>query len=125
MLDLAVVGAGPCGLAVGVAAKRAHLGCSLFDRGPVVASLMRYPLYMTFFSSPDKLEIGVPFITAGANPARREALSYYRRVPQHFDLDVRQYLYVVRAPRAGARSRFSLLPRPPRNADPPPSPPAP
>src|SRR5260370_41810097 len=90
MLDLAVVGAGPCGLAVGVAAKRAHLGCSLFDRGPVVASLMRYPLYMTFFSSPEKLEIGVPFVTAGAKPTRREALPYYRRVTRRFELAMRQ-----------------------------------
>src|SRR2546426_1059334 len=62
MLDLAVIGAGPCGLAVGVAAKRARLTCSLFDKGPVARSLMRYPLYMTFFSTPDKLEIGVPFV---------------------------------------------------------------
>ena len=56
-LDVAVIGAGPCGLAVGVAAKRLGLTCSLFVKGPVVASLMRYPLYMTFFSTPDKLEI--------------------------------------------------------------------
>src|SRR2546421_8457201 len=41
MLDLAVIGAGPCGLAVGVAAKRARLTCSLFDQGPVASSLMR------------------------------------------------------------------------------------
>src|SRR5256885_16875856 len=79
MLDLAVIGAGPCGLAVGVAAKRARLGCSLFDKGPVVSSLLRYPLYMTFFSTPEKLEIGVPFVTAGDKPTRREALAYYRR----------------------------------------------
>src|SRR3989440_10391770 len=79
MLDLAVIGAGPCGLAVGVAAKRARLTCSLFDKGPVASSLMRYPLYMTFFSTPEKLEIGVPFVTAGDKPTRREALAYYRR----------------------------------------------
>src|SRR2546430_2196042 len=89
MLDLAVIGAGPCGLAVGVAAKRAHLACSLFDKGPVVSSLQRYPLYMTFFSTPEKLEIGVPFVTAGDKPTRREALAYYRRVAEHFELDVR------------------------------------
>src|SRR5213076_1766596 len=96
MLDLAVIGAGPCGLAVGVAAKRAHLACSLFDKGPVVSSLLRYPLYMTFFSTPEKLEIGVPFVTAGDKPTRREALAYYRRVAEHFELDVRQYHEVLR-----------------------------
>src|SRR5207249_12279001 len=73
-----------------VAAKRARLTCSLFDKGPVASSLMRYPLYMTFFSTPDKLEIGVPFVTAGDKPTRREALTYYRKVAEHFELDVRQ-----------------------------------
>jgi thioredoxin reductase (NADPH) len=101
MLDLAVIGAGPCGLAVGVAAKRARLTCSLFDKGPVAASLMRYPLYMAFFSTPDKLEIGVPFVTAGDKPSRREALTYYRKVAEHFELDVRQYHTVRRVARAG------------------------
>lgn len=92
MLDLAVIGAGPCGLAVGVAAKRTHLTCALFDKGPVVASLLRYPLYMTFFSTPEKLEIGgVPFVTAGDKPTRREGLTYYRKVAEYFELDVRQY----------------------------------
>jgi thioredoxin reductase (NADPH) len=121
MLDLAVVGAGPCGLAVGVAAKRAHLGCSLFDRGPVVASLMRYPLYMTFFSSPEKLEIGVPFVTAGEKPTRREALAYYRRVAEHFELDVRQYHEVLRVQRAGvgaAGAGFELSARHPGMPEP-------
>ena len=99
MLDLAVIGAGPCGLAVGVAAKRAHLACSLFDKGPVVSSLLRYPLYMSFFSTAEKLEIGVPFVTAGDKPTRREALAYYRRVAEHFELDVRQYHAVVRVER--------------------------
>ncbi|HYK81978.1 MAG TPA: YpdA family putative bacillithiol disulfide reductase [Gemmatimonadales bacterium] len=92
MLDLAVIGAGPCGLAVGVAAKRAHLTCALFDKGPVVASLLRYPLYMTFFSTPEKLEVGgVPFVTAADKPTRREALTYYRKVAEYFELDIRQY----------------------------------
>src|SRR5260370_33612938 len=113
MLDLAVVGAGPCGLAVGVAAKRAHLGCSLFDRGPVVASLMRYPLYMTFFSSPEKLEIGVPFVTAGDKPTRREALAYYRRVPERFELDGRQDHAGIAVQRAGAGPGVELVARPP------------
>src|SRR5947208_285462 len=116
MLDLAVIGAGPCGLAVGVAAKRAHLVCSLFDKGPVVSSLLRYPLYMTFFSTPEKLEIGVPFVTAGDKPTRREALAYYRRVAEHFELDVRQYHEVVRVKRTP--EGFELVARHPGAAEP-------
>ena len=100
MQEVAVIGAGPCGLAVGVAAKRAHLTCSLFDKGPVVSSLMRYPLYMTFFSTPEKLEIGgVPFVTAAEKPTRREALTYYRKVAEYFELDVRAYHEVRRVQR--------------------------
>src|SRR5437773_10970454 len=102
MLDLAVIGAGPCGLAVGVAAKRGGLTCSLFDKGSVAASLMRYPVYMTFFSTSDKLEIGVPFVTAGDKPTRREALAYYRKVAEHFERDVRQYHTVWRVARVDA-----------------------
>jgi thioredoxin reductase (NADPH) len=102
MLDLAVIGAGPCGLAVGVAAKRARLTCSLFDKGPIVSSLLRYPLYMTFFSTPEKLEIGgVPFVTAADKPSRREALAYYRKVAEYFELDVRGYHEVRQVRRAG------------------------
>src|SRR2546427_750234 len=116
MLDLAVIGAGPCGLAVGVAAKRARLTCSLFDKGPVASSLMRYPLYMTFFSTPDKLEIGVPFVTAGDKPTRREALTYYRKVAEHFELDVRQYHTVSRATRT--RDGFELVAQHPGGTEP-------
>src|ERR1051326_3404464 len=116
MLDLAVIGAGPCGLAVGVAAKRAHLACSLFDKGPVVSSLLRYPLYMTFFSTPERLEIGVPFVTAGDKPRRRDALGYYRRVAEHFELDVRQYHEVVRVERTP--QGFELVARHPGAAAP-------
>src|SRR6059036_564124 len=117
MLDLAVIGAGPCGLAVGVAAKQARLTCSLFDKGPVVASLMRYPLYMTFFSTPEKLEIGgVPFVTAAEKPSRREALTYYRKVAEYFELDVRQYHEVQGVRRS--REGFELAARHPGKTEP-------
>ncbi len=91
-VELAVVGAGPCGLAVGAAARKAGVTCTLFDRGPLCASLLAYPPYMTFFSTSDKLEIGgVPFPTPEKSPTRREALAYYRRVAEFFELDVRGY----------------------------------
>src|SRR5256884_605222 len=116
MLDLAVIGAGPCGLAVGVAAKRARLTCSRFDKGPVASSLMRYPLYMTSSATPDKLEMGVPCVTAGDKPTRREALTYYRKVAEHFELDVRQYHTVLRATRT--RDGFELVAQHPGSTEP-------
>ena len=116
MLDLAVIGAGPCGLAAGAAAKRAGLSAALFDKGAIVSSLLRYPLYMTFFSTAERLEIaGVPFVTSGEKPTRREALTYYRKVAEYFQLDVRQYHEVLRV--RGERGGFELDVRGPGQAE--------
>ena len=94
--ELIVVGAGPCGIAVGAAARREGLSCVLFDRGAVTSSLLRYPYYMTFFSTAVMLEVGgVPFTIPEPKPTRREALAYYRKVVEHWALDVRQYEEVV------------------------------
>jgi thioredoxin reductase (NADPH) len=90
--DVVVVGAGPCGLAVAIAAGERGLRCVCFDRGAITQAMMDHPIYTTYFSGPEKLEIGgVPFTTAGDKPTRREALRYYRKVAAHFALDVRQY----------------------------------
>ncbi len=90
--DMLVIGAGPCGMAVGAAAMRAGVDCILLDKGPIVSSIERYPIGMTFFSTADRLEVeGVPFVVERDKPTRSEALKYYRRVASHFDLDVRQY----------------------------------
>ena len=91
-VDLAVVGAGPCGLAAGIAAKRAGLHAVLFDRGCLVQTIMEYPTYLTFFSTPERLEIAdIPFVISDAKPTRREALSYYRAVADRYELNIRQY----------------------------------
>ena len=96
-LDLAIVGAGPCGLAVAVAAKERGLRHAVFERGCITESLTHYPHYMTFFSTAERLEIGgVPFTIPDAKPTRREALAYYRRVVAHHGLVVRQYEEVTK-----------------------------
>src|SRR5215208_7964816 len=88
--DLLVVGAGPCGLAVGVAAKQAGVRCVLLDRRTIVSTIERYPLSMTFFSTPERFEIGaIPFISSQEKPNRRDGLIYYRRVAEHYGLDIR------------------------------------
>jgi thioredoxin reductase (NADPH) len=105
--DIAVVGAGPCGLGVGIAARDADLRCVLFDKYCVASSLSRYPTFMTFFSTSERLEIGgVPFITAADKPTRREALRYYQRLVPLFGLDVRQYHEVTSV--AGDGGCFTL-----------------
>jgi thioredoxin reductase (NADPH) len=107
-VDLAIVGAGPCGIAVGAAARKAGLRAVLFDQGPLCASLVEYPYYMSFFSTPEKLEIeDLPFVTSEKTGTRREALAYYRKVAEYFNLDVRQYQRVVGVERKG--EGFTLL----------------
>jgi thioredoxin reductase (NADPH) len=104
--DLLVVGAGPCGLAAGIAAKQAGLSCVLLDRRTVVSTIERYPLAMTFFSTPERIEIGnVPFIASHEKPTRQDGLIYYRRVAEHYGLDIRpgeDVVDVLRMPGAAA-----------------------
>ena len=102
LLDLAIVGAGPCGLAVAVAAKERGLRFAILDRGAITESLIRYPRYMTFFSTAERLEIGgVPFTIPEPKPSRRQALAYYRHVVAHHGLAVRQYEEVTEVVRRG------------------------
>ncbi|HKG95233.1 MAG TPA: YpdA family putative bacillithiol disulfide reductase [Gemmatimonadaceae bacterium] len=92
VLDLAIVGAGPCGIAAAIAAGRAGLRALAFDAGPVVNSITQYPTYATFFSTAEKLSLGgVPFVISGEKPTRRDALAYYRAIVRHFAIDVRQF----------------------------------
>lgn len=108
---LVVIGAGPCGLAVGAAARQQGMAAVLIDQGPLCASLQSYPPYMTFYSTSDKLEIaGIPFTSSSPNPTRREALAYYRGIARYFELDVRQYHRVESIERTGqpAKPGFRL-----------------
>lgn len=109
-LDVAVIGAGPCGLSAAVAATQAGLRAAVFDKGCVARSITLYPIHATFFSTADRLEIGgVPFIPSGDKPTRSDALRYYRRVAAHFELDLRQYEDVTAV--RGAKDRFVLITR--------------
>ena len=88
--ELIVVGAGPCGLAVAIAATQAGVPCVVLDRRTIVSTIERYPLQMTFFSTPERIEIGgIPFIASHEKPTRADGLIYYRRVAEHYRLDIR------------------------------------
>ena len=92
MLDVLVVGGGPCGLAAAISAKNAGLSVAVVEAEVIVSTIAHYPTYIRFFSTAEKLSLGnVPFVTAVEKPSRRDALAYYRAVVKHFDLDVRQY----------------------------------
>ena len=92
MVDVAIIGAGPCGLAAAISAQRAGLSALVFDAECVVSSITHYPTYATFFSTAEKLSLGgLPFVTPGEKPSRRDALAYYRAVVRYFDIRVQQY----------------------------------
>lgn len=103
--DIAIIGGGPIGLACGIAAKQAGLSYVILEKGCLTNSLYNYPLNMTFFSTPEKLEIGnVPFMSLNAKPTRAEALEYYRRVTQLHQLNVKLFEAVTSTERLPDRS---------------------
>jgi thioredoxin reductase (NADPH) len=87
--DLIVVGAGPSGLATAIAARQAGLDHQVLEKGTLVNSIFHFPRSMVFFTTPELLEIGgLPFVTPYEKPTQWEALRYYRRVADTFDLPV-------------------------------------
>lgn len=92
MEDIIIIGAGPCGLSTAIELKKAGFNPLILEKGCIVNSIYHFPLDMTFFSSPDKIEIGnIPFPTIHEKPTRSEGLTYYRRLVEHFGLRVKQY----------------------------------
>ncbi|MCC7153202.1 MAG: YpdA family putative bacillithiol disulfide reductase [Bryobacterales bacterium] len=91
-LDAIIAGAGPTGLACGIELKRRGLNAVLFDKGCLTNSLYNYPTQMVFFTTPELLEIGdIPMTSLNEKPVRAEALKYYRRVADHYQLAIHQY----------------------------------
>jgi bacillithiol disulfide reductase len=90
--DVAVVGAGPTGLACGIELTKRGVSCVLFDKGCVVNSIYNYPINLVFFTTPELLEIGdLPMTSLNEKPGRIEALKYYRRAAEHYKLKIHQY----------------------------------
>src|SRR6266699_6191883 len=87
--DLLIVGAGPSGLSAAIAAKRRGLDYQVIEQGILVNSIYKFPPQMVFFTTPELLEIGgLPFVSPYEKPTRVEALKYYRKVVDVFDLQI-------------------------------------
>lgn len=105
--DILIIGGGPIGLACGIEAIKAGLSYIILEKGCLVNSLYNYPANMTFFSTSDKLEIGnVPFVSNNIKPTRSEALEYYRRVNEHFNLNLRLFEEVKTIMKEGSTYRI-------------------
>ncbi len=110
--DVLVIGAGPTGLACAIDAQNEDLDVIVVDKGCLTNSLFHYPAHMTFFTTPELLEIGnMPFSSPNQKPTRAEALEYYRKVAQHYQLDVRQYERVDRVEGADGAFRVHTIDR--------------
>ena len=107
MFDALIIGAGPTGLACAIELQRRGISAVIIEKGCVVNSIYHYPTNMTFFTTPELLEIGnIPMTSLNEKPNRHEALKYYRRVADYFHLDVHQYERVDRI--AGQDNAFEV-----------------
>src|SRR6185436_101544 len=105
--DVAIVGAGPVGLACAIEARRRGLTARVFDKGTLVNSIFGYPTNMEFFSTPDLIEIGgYPFPVQQYKPTREDALEYYRGVAAREEIELSLYDRVEAL--EGERGRFVL-----------------
>ncbi len=106
--DVLVIGAGPTGMACAIEAQRTGFRTVLIDKGCLCNSIYHYPSHMTFFTTPELLEIGdIPFPSQNQKPVRNEALEYYRKVAEHYALDARLYRLVETV--TGSDGNFEVL----------------
>ena len=90
--DLIIIGAGPTGLSCAIEAEKANLNYTIIEKGVLVNSIYNFPTNMTFFSTSKLLEIGdTPFISHSDKPSRMEALEYYRRVVESWNIQLKLY----------------------------------
>ncbi|AWK06004.1 YpdA family putative bacillithiol disulfide reductase [Flavobacterium crocinum] len=94
--DLIIVGGGPIGLACAIEAEKKNLKYLIIEKGAIVNSIFNYPLYMTFFSTAERLEIGdIPFNCLAPKPGRQEALEYYRNIHRYFKFNINLFEKVI------------------------------
>ena len=87
--DLIIIGAGPSGLSAAIASKQRGLDYQVIEQGALVNSIYHFPPQMVFFTTPELLEIGgLPFVSPYEKPTRAEALRYYRKVVDAYDLQI-------------------------------------
>jgi thioredoxin reductase (NADPH) len=106
--DIMCIGAGPTGLACAIEARRAGMKPLVIDKGCLCNSIFHYPVNMVFFTTPELLEIGdLPLVCAAEKPVRVEALKYYRKAAEHYQLEMRLFERVKRVD--GHDGKFTVV----------------
>ena len=95
--DVVVVGAGPIGLELAVALKRAGIEYVHVEARQIGYTISWFPPQTRFFSSNERIAIaGVPLQTADQSKASREEyLAYLRGIVEQFQLKIETYSPVV------------------------------
>src|SRR3954454_11205489 len=112
--DVAIVGAGPIGIELAVALKRAGVDYVHFDAKQIGYTISGFAPQTKFFSSNERIAIaGVPLQTADQSKATREEyLAYLRSVVTQFALKVNTYEPIVGIDRERDGGTFKLTTRP-------------
>jgi thioredoxin reductase (NADPH) len=113
MDQVAVVGAGPTGIACAIELGKRGVPAVCWERGALLETLYRMPEEMRWFSTRDLLGIaGVPFTGPEAHPTRLDTLAYYRAVADAFGVRVEPDTEITRIlPRPGGGVRVEALQR--------------
>jgi len=105
--DIICIGAGPTGLATAIEAVRAGMKALVIDKGSLCNSIFHYPANMVFFTTPELLEIGdLPLTSPSEKPTRVEALKYYRKCAEHYQLELRLWERVEEV--SGSDGNFTI-----------------
>lgn len=90
--DIIIVGAGPAGLAAAARFRDAGYDTLVFDKASLGDGIVRYPVYLKFFSTAANLELeGFPLIIRDEKPSREEYLNYLRRFVSDKGIPVRPW----------------------------------
>ncbi len=107
MHDYLVIGGGPAGLACALRAKKRGASCLVLEKGSIVNSIQHFPRGMTFFSTPELLQLDdALFVSGSFRPPRREVVHYYLSLVKHFNLDVLPFHRVTAV--AGSKGAFRV-----------------
>ena len=97
-VDVAIIGGGPAGLACALEAGKRGISCIVVEKGGITDAIRRFPAMMTFFSTPELLELDdIPFTSTNFRPSRAEVLRYYAKVAAYREVNLMLYTTAERA----------------------------